>query len=236
MKNIGNVEKVSVKKVSVILPCLNEEKGIGICIKKIKQVFNENLIDGEIIVVDNGSSDKTFEIAKSFNVKVVYEPRKGYGRAYLTGFKEAHGDVVIMGDGDNSYDFYEIPRFLNELENFNIDFVIGNRKVIMKNASPFLHRSIGRPFFSFLLKLLFNIKISDSHCGFGAIKKEPLNKLNLKSDGMEFASEILIKAKKQNLKIKEIPIVYYKRIGKSKLRTFRDGTRHLKLILKEKFN
>lgn len=225
------MEKVG---VSVVLPCLNEEKGVGICIKKIKEVFNENNINGEIIVVDNGSRDKTSEIAKNYGANVIYEIKKGYGRAYLTGFKEAKGDIIVMGDGDNSYDFYEIPRFLEELKINNTDFVIGNRKIIKKNASPFLHKYIGRPFFSSILKIFFNIKISDSHCGFGAIKKESLDRLGLKSSGMEFASEILIKSKKNNLKIKEIPIVYYKRIGKSKLRTFRDGARHLKLIFLER--
>lgn len=222
------------EKVSVILPCLNEEKGVGICIGKIKEVFDDNDIEGEIIVVDNGCIDKTSDIAKKLNVNVVYENKKGYGRAYLRGFKEAKGEIIIMGDADNSYDFYEIPRFLKELKSSHADFVIGNRKILKDHSSPFLHKYIGRPFFSLLLKFLFNIKISDSHCGFGAIKKNSLERLNLRSNGMEFASEILIKSKKNKLKIKEIPIVYYKRIGKSKLRTFRDGFRHLSLILNER--
>jgi len=227
----GGMEKID---VSVLLPCLNEEQGVGVCIKKIQRVFRENLIGGEIIVIDNGCTDNTSEIAKSLGVNVIYEPKKGYGNAYLAGFKEANGDIIIMGDADNSYDFNDIPRFLNEMESSGADLIIGNRKYLKKGSSPFLHRYVGKPVFSYLLRFLFHLNISDSHCGFGAIKQSSLNNLKLKSNGMEFASEILIKAKKNKLKMKEIPIVYYPRMGKSKLRTFRDGGRHLKLILSEK--
>ncbi len=218
--------------VSVLLPCLNEEAGIGICLTKIQKVFEEQKINGEIIVIDNGSSDNTLKIASSFkNVRVILEPRKGYGYAYLAGFNVAKGSVIVMGDADNSYDFHDIPRFLKELE--NADFVIGNRKYVSKNSSPLVHRYIGRPVFSILLRWLFHLNISDSHCGYGAIKKSSLDKLNLKSTGMELASEILIKAKKNHLMISEIPIKYSPRLGKSKLRTFSDGKRHLKLIAYE---
>lgn len=219
------------KTVSVVIPCLNEEAGIGNCISKVKKVFDSHKLKGEIIVVDNGSTDNSARIASYSGAKVVYEPRKGYGNAYLKGFEEAKGGYIIMGDADDSYDFSEIPRFLDALENH--DIVIGNRKHIKKGAMPFLHRYIGNPLFSCLLKNLFSIKISDSHCGFGAIKKEEFARLGLKSTGMEFASEILIKAKKKNLKMTEIPITYYPRKGKPKLRTFRDGLRHLVLITKE---
>ncbi len=222
------------KEVSVVIPCLNEEKGVGVCISKILEVFSEFEIDGEIIIVDNGCTDNTVEVVKTFSdlddrIKIVSQPIKGYGNAYLAGFSIVEGEIVIIGDADNSYDFYEIPRFLFEIEKGN-DFVIGNRKIIKRGSMPFLHRYIGRPMFSILLRSLFGLKISDSHCGFGAIKKDALDKLHLKSSGMEFASEILIKAKKNNLIIKEVPIVYSPRFGKSKLRTFKDGARHLRLI------
>lgn len=217
--------------VSVVMPCLNEEEGVGECISKIKKVFGSHRLKGEIIVVDNGSTDNSAKIASSLGAKVIHQPKKGYGNAYLKGFEEAKGSYIIIGDADDSYDFSEIPRFLDALENH--DIVIGNRKRIKKGAMPFLHRYIGNPFFSCLLKNLFSIRISDSHCGFGAIKKEKLARLGLNSTGMEFASEILIKAKKKNLKMTEIPITYYPRKGKPKLRTFRDGLRHLVLITKE---
>ena len=225
---------MNMEKVSVLMPCLNEENGVGICIKKIQEVFKKENIDGEIIVIDNGSTDKTIDIVKSFGVKVIHELRRGYGNAYLTGFKHATGDIIIMGDADNTYNFYDIPKFLYEIK--DSDFVIGNRKYLNKNSSPFLHRYIGRPVFSILLRWLFHLNISDSHCGFGAIKRDALDKLKLQSIGMEFASEILIKAQKNHLRIKEIPIIYYDRIGSSKLRTFKDGTRHLYLITKEFLN
>jgi len=219
------------ESVSVLLPCYNEEKGVGICIKKIKDVFDVENIKGEILVIDNGCTDNTTSIARSLGAKVVYEPRKGYGNAYLAGFREAKGDIIILGDADNSYDFYDIPRFLEKIE--DADFVIGNRKKIKKNAMPLLHK-IGNRLFSELLRSFFKIKISDSHCGFGAIKREAIDKLELKSSGMEFASEILIEAKRKGLKIDEIDINYYPRLGKSKLRSFRDGLRHLNLMFKEK--
>jgi len=223
---------MSEKKISVVIPCLNEEQGIGVCISKIQDVFDNEGINGEIVVVDNGCTDNTIDVVRSFrnsNIKIVNQPKKGYGNAYLAGFREANGEIIIIGDADNSYDFYDIPRFLDQI-NLGNDFVIGNRDIIEDKSMPFLHRYVGRPMFSLLLRCLFGLKISDSHCGFGAIKKESLDKLKLKSSGMEFASEILIKAKKNNLKVDEIPIVYSPRFGKSKLRTFRDGARHLKLI------
>jgi len=222
-------------QISVVLPCLNEEKGLPVCVGKIREVFRAYELDGEIIVVDNNSSDNTSEIAKNLGVEVVFEGNRGYGNAYKKGFKSAKGEFVFLGDADNSYDFYDIPRFL-EVLNTGADFVIGNRASVMKGSSPFLHQHIGRPFFSAVLRRLFDLKISDSHCGFGVIRKSALDSLNLKSSGMEFASEILIKAKKNNLNIQEIPITYHKRFGKSKLRTFRDGFRHIYLISKEFFN
>lgn len=220
--------------ISVVLPCLNEEMGVKICINKIQDVFRNNNLEGEIIVVDNGCIDNTIPIVNSLNydnVKIVYEPKKGYGNAYLAGFKHAKGDIIIMGDADNSYDFYDIPRFLDALK--EADFVIGNRNVVLEGAMPFLHKRIGQPIFYFIMRYIFRISISDSHCGFGAIRRENLDKLKLKSHGMEFASEILIKANKKGLKINEIPIIYSPRIGESKLRTFRDGARHLSLITRE---
>jgi glycosyltransferase involved in cell wall biosynthesis len=217
--------------VSVVMPALNEEKGVVRCIDKIWEVFDREGIKGEIIVVDNGSKDKTGDRAREKGAFVVREKRRGYGNAYIRGFKYARGDIVVLGDSDNSYDFYDIPIFIKEIEK-GADFVIGNRQYTV-GSSPWVHRRIGRPLFSFLLRRLFGLKISDSHCGYGAIRGEKLRSLNLKSSGMEFASEILIKAKRNGLNIKEVKINYSKRIGVSKLRTFRDGARHLRLISQE---
>ena len=221
-------------KVSVVLPCRNEEQAIGICINKIKEIFNKEKINGEIIVSDNKSIDNSAKIANELGAKVIYSNEIGYGNACLDAFKNANGKYIILADADNSYDFYDIPKFIEELDN-GFDFIIGNRfkGKIEKNSMPFV-RKFGNHILSNFLNLFFNTGIYDTHCGFRGIKKEVLNKLKLESEGMEFASEMVIKAKSLNLKIKEIPINYYPRIGESKLNSIRDGFRHLKFILSYK--
>ncbi|MDP7196062.1 MAG: glycosyltransferase family 2 protein, partial [SAR202 cluster bacterium] len=156
----------------------------------------------------------------------------GYGNAYLEGIKKARGLYVFLADSDTTYDFQEIPRFLKELDN-GYDMIIGNRLTgnIEKGAMPFLHRYIGNPFLSFLLRLFFKIPIHDAHSGMRALKRNVFLNLNLRTTGMEFATEMIIKAGKQHLKIKELPISYYKRKGISKLRSFTDGWRHLRFML-----
>ena len=220
--------------VSVILPCLNEEKSIGESIKRIQAVFKWHDIDGEIIVVDNGSTDNSALIARRFPVTYVYEPRRGYGLAYQAGFAKATGEKVVMGDPDSSYDFNDIPRFLSGLE--RSDVVLGSRFLgtMEQGAMPFLHRYVGNPFLRFLLRRLFGLQISESCTGFLAIRREKIGLLNLKEPGMEFSSEMLVRIKKKNLGLTEIPINYYRRMGHSKLRTFRDGWRHLAFMLREK--
>ena len=221
-------------KISVVLPCRNEEQSIGICINKIKEVFLKEKINGEIIVSDNKSIDNSAKIAKELGAKVVYSNKIGYGYACLDALKKVNGKYIILADADNSYDFYEIPKFIKELDD-GFDFVIGNRfKGKMEKKSMYLVRKIGNHILSNFLNILFNTGIYDTHCGFRGIKKGVLNKLKLESGGMEFASEMVIKAKSLNLKIKEIPINYYPRIGESKLNSIRDGFRHLKFILSYK--
>ncbi len=218
--------------VSVVLPCRNEEEALGECLKQIKQVFADNNINGEIIVSDS-STDRSPEIAREFGVILIKHDQIGYGRAYLEGFKIVKGEYIFMADPDGSYDFYEIPKFIKYLTNGN-DFILGNRfgGQMEKGAMPWLHRHIGSPFFSLLFKILFKTKIADVHCGMRAIKKETLNKLYLKSEGMEFASEMIIKTIKNNLKIKQLNINYTRRKGEPKLRPFIDGMRHIILIIK----
>jgi len=218
--------------ISVVLPCKNEEKTICICIKKIKKALRNH--DFEIIVSDF-SSDKSKELAKNLKATVI-NAKDGYGNAYIEGFKHAKGEYIIIGDADNTYDFLEIPKFITELDKC-YDLVIGSRLqgTIKKGAMKPLHRYIGNPLLTGVFNLLFNTNLSDTHSGFRAIKKSKLKKLNLKSPGMEFALEMLIKASKNKLRIKEIPITYSKRIGESKLNSFSDGVRHLKLMLKERF-
>ncbi len=219
-------------KISVVLPCLNEEKAVGICIDKIQEVFAKESIAGEIIVVDNGSTDKTVQIASDAGAKVVYQPVKGYGSAYLKGFDESCGEIIIMGDADNSYDFHQISSLIKEI-NKGYDLVIGSRfkGQICKGAMSFSHRYIGNPVLTTLLNIFFKSRISDAHSGFRAITRKSLDRLNLKSLGMEFASEMIVTALREKLKIQEVPITYYPRKGGSKLNSFPDAWRHIRFML-----
>ena len=219
-------------EISIILPCLNEEQALGYCIDEIKQVIKENKLNAEIIVVDNGSTDKSIEIAKQRKVNLINEPELGYGSAYLAGFKKAKGKYLFFADSDASYSFKNIPKFIQELKQ-GYDFVIGNRFKghMEKSSMTWSHRYIGNPILSSILRIFFRTNIKDSHCGMRAIKKQALEKLNLKTKGMEFASEMVMKSIKRNIKTKEIPINYYQRKGKSKLNSFADAWRHLRFML-----
>jgi glycosyltransferase involved in cell wall biosynthesis len=215
------------KNISIVMPCFNEEKSLGFCIDEIKKVSKENNLNPEIIVVDNASTDKSLQIAKQKQVRYIFEANKGYGNAYLTGLKSVKGEILIMADCDGSYDFNDIPKFLDELE--NNDLVIGNR--LNKNLLPIINR-VGNFLINKLLRLR-GLNIKESCTGFIGIRKDKLTSLDLKKSGMEFSSELLVKAKERGLKIQEIDINFRPRIGKSKLRIFRDGFRHLKFLFFE---
>ena len=217
--------------VSVVLPCRNEQPALAQCLTQIKQVLQQNNINGEIIVSDS-STDSSPDIAKQFGVVLVKHNQDGYGAAYLQGFKAAQGRYLFLADCDGTYDFSEIPNFIDYL-NQGFDFVIGNRLngKIAPKAMPFLHRYFGSPLLSLIFRLLFWYKVKDINCGMRAITKSGLEKINLKTTGMEFASEMLIKAVRQNLKIRQVTINYNQRLGKSKLKPLADGWRHLRFML-----
>lgn len=219
-------------EVSVVLPCLNEENALKTCIGKIKKVFEKEAIKGEIIVSDNGSTDRSVEIAEAEGANVVIETRKGYGAAYLRGLREAKGKYIIIADSDNTYDFYNIPHFLKKLEN-GYGFVLGSRFKgrIKKGAMPWLNRYIGNPILSGICRLFFRTRLSDIHSGMRAFTKEAYRKMRLKSLGMEFATEMVVAALQNNIKFCEIPIDYYPRAGKSKLAPFPDAWRHIRFML-----
>lgn len=228
--------KNNIPEISIILPCLNEQESIGKCLTQIKQVIQENQLNAELIIVNNGSTDNSCNIikqyAKGIKGKLIHHPIRGYGSAYLKGFEEAQGKYIFMADPDGTYDFKEIPNFINELRK-GYDFVIGDRFKggMDQDAMPKLHKYIGNPLLSGILRLFFHTKTHDAHCGMRAITKSAFEKLNLQTIGMEFASEMVIKAGKRNLKIKELPINYHKRQGTSKLKSFSDGWRHLRFML-----
>ncbi|EHR77572.1 dolichol-P-glucose synthetase [Thermococcus litoralis DSM 5473] len=219
-------------EVSVILPTMNEEDAVKITIPQIRETLERLNLPYEIIVVDK-STDETPKIAAELGAKVIRQKRKGYGDAYLEGFKVARGNYIVMLDPDGSYDPREIPKLLEPLLKGEADFVIGTRLkgVIKPGAMPWLHRYIGNPLLTKVLNIFFKVGVSDAHCGFRAITKDALQKLPLKCRGMEFASEMVIEAAKAGLRIREVPITYHPRIGESKLSSFRDGWRHLRLML-----
>jgi glycosyltransferase involved in cell wall biosynthesis len=219
-------------EVSVVLPCLNEEDTVGICIKKAKDVFDRLNISGEVIVVDNGSTDGTAKEALAAGAKVVYEDRKGYGYALRRGINEAQGKYVVICDGDDTYDLSELHKFIEALREGN-DLVIGSRfkGKILKNAMAWTNRYIGNPLLTGMIKLFFRANLSDTQSGYRGFSKEVYKKMNLKTTGMEFASEMVVHALKKKMKIKEVPITYYPRKGESKLSKFRDAWRHIRFIL-----
>lgn len=220
-------------ELSVVMPCLNEEKTIGICITKAKETIDKLGIQGEIVISDNGSTDRSIELAESLGARVVHQPRKGYGNAYIKGLSEAKGKYIIMADSDDTYDFTDLERFITPLRN-GYEMVMGSRLKgkIMPKAMPFMHRYIGNPLLSGFLNLLFKTGISDAHCGMRSFTRDAFNRMNLETAGMEFASEMVINASKCKLKITEVPITLYANPERRPhLRTFRDGWRHLRFML-----
>ena len=223
------------KFVTFVLPCLNEAQSIGKVVKRIKDTFDKFKIDGEVIVSDNGSTDGSQEIAKKFGAKVFKAEKRGYGNAYLNIFVDNIDKVkdgyIFMADSDNTYEYEAIPRFIEKLDE-GYDLVIGDRfKLMEKGAMPFLNKYVGNPILRGLFNILFHSNIRDTHCGMRAFTKEALIKLKLKCGGMEFASEMMLKALREKLKIAQVDIKYSPRIGDSKLNPFNDGWRHLKFML-----
>jgi glycosyltransferase involved in cell wall biosynthesis len=217
--------------VSVVIPCLNEAENIEACVAAALEAIGRMGIQGEVVVADNDSEDDSARLAEQAGARVIVERRRGYGSAYLAGFEASRGRYIVMADADLTYDFNEIPRFVAALED-GAEMVIGDRMDnIQPGAMPWLHRYIGNPILTGLLNLFFRTGISDAHCGMRALRREVLPRLDLRTTGMEFASEMVIRASKENLKIAEFPIEYHPRGGESKLSSFRDGWRHLRFLL-----
>ncbi len=219
---------------SVVMPCLNEERTIAVCINKAKSSLKSLNLNYEIIIADNGSNDKSVKIAKGLGVTVISVAEKGYGAALQEGIKQSSGKYIIMGDSDDSYDFLKLEPFVKNLRG-GFDFVIGDRfrGEIKSGAMPILHRLIGNPLFSFLGRLLFGSKVRDFYCGFRGFSKDLWKKMDLQSTGMEYAIEMVIKSTLIGAKIKQVPIILHKdgRIRHSHLQTWKDGWRTLLFIL-----
>lgn len=220
--------------VSAVMPCLNEEKTLGLCIGKIQRAFDELGIAGEVVVADNGSADRSVEIAESLGARVVHERRKGYGSALLAGISAARGRIVIMADADDSYDWAALGDFVRKIEE-GYDLVMGNRFKggIEPGAMPPLHRYLGNPVLSALARLMYRIPINDFHCGMRAFTREAFERMVVSTPGMEFATEMVVSAAHAGLRITEIPTRLFpdKRDRPPHLRSFRDGWRHLRFML-----
>jgi glycosyltransferase involved in cell wall biosynthesis len=217
--------------VSVVIPCLNEAENIEACVSAALESIVRMGVPGEVVVADNDSEDESARLAERAGARVVVERRRGYGSAYLAGFAASRGRYIVMADADLTYDFREIPRFVSALQE-GAEMVIGDRMDnIQPGAMPWLHRYVGNPILTGLLNLFFRTGISDAHCGMRALRRDVLPRLDLRTTGMEFASEMVIRASKENLRITEFPIEYHPRGGESKLSSFRDGWRHLRFLL-----
>src|SRR5712672_1799355 len=221
-------------EVSVVIPCLNEANSIGICVSKAISAFHAAGLRGEVVVADNGSTDGSIEIAENLGARVVGVQARGYGSALRAGIAAARGAFIVMGDADDSYDFSEVPRFVEKWRQGN-EVVMGNRfrGEIKPGAMPWHHKYVGNPALSSLLNLFFRTGISDSHCGMRGFTRAVYDRMDLRSTGMEFASEFVIKAAQLGARMAEIPITLWpdKRGRPPHLRSFRDGWRHLRFML-----
>ena len=218
--------------ISVVMPCLNEAASVGTCIEKAWEGIRRTGLTGEVVISDNGSTDGSIEVATAAGARVVRQPARGYGNAYLKGFAEARGRYIIMGDSDGSYDFTQIDRLIAPLRD-GYDYVLGSRFAgkILKGAMPWHHRYIGNPVLTAVLNRLFKVDSSDAHSGMRAFTADAYRRMALRSPGMELASEIVINAAKAGLRGTEVPITYHPREGESKLNSMRDGWRHLRFML-----
>jgi glycosyltransferase involved in cell wall biosynthesis len=217
-------------RLSVVIPCLNEAESIEACVTSARRVLDASGIAGEVIVVDNGSEDGSDLLARRAGATVVKERRRGYGNAYLRGFDVARGEYIVMIDADLTYDFEEIPRFVAALDD-GADFVMGNRMGDVRPGAMSALSRLGNPVLSGFLNLLFRTPVGDAHCGMRALRRDVLPALGLQAPGMELASEMVIRAVRADLEIRELPIALHPREGESKLAPFRDGWRHLRLML-----
>jgi hypothetical protein len=218
--------------VSIVMPCLNEEETVGTCVEKAMSWLARTGTPGEVLVVDNGSTDRSAEIASAAGARVIQERRRGYGQAYLRGFSEARGDYIVMGDADDTYDFSNLDPLIAPLAD-GADMVLGNRFSggIASGAMPWAHRYLGSPIINAVIRLFFGTRIGDSQSGLRAFRKSAAERLGLRSTGMEMASEMIVSASRAGFNIVEVPAPYAVRRGESKLNSVRDGWRHLRYLL-----
>ena len=220
-------------RVSIVVPCLNEEASIADVVRAAQTGLARAGVSGDVVVVDNGSRDRSAELAAAAGARVLRENRRGYGAAIRRGFAAAQSDVLVMADGDLSYDLSRLPDLLAPILDGSADFVVGNRlDNVHRGAMPLLHQHVGTPVLTWMVRFLFGCKnLKDSQCGLRAIRKDAYERLGCMTTGMEFASEMIAKAAIEGLRIAQRDIEYHPRAGESKLRPLRDGWRHLRFLL-----
>jgi glycosyltransferase involved in cell wall biosynthesis len=234
MMEVESFTPDALPEVSVVIPCLNEAETLATCIEKVKRTFSRHAIHGEVIVADNGSTDQSQEIAQQMGAHLIQVQAKGYGNALMGGISQAKANFIIIGDADDSYDFTDLMPFLEKLRE-GYDLVMGNRYKgeIKRGAMPFLHRYLGNPVLSGIGRLFFRSPIRDFHCGLRGFTKAAYDRLDLQTTGMEFASEMVVKASLLRFRVTEVPTTLSPN-GRSRpphLRTWRDGWRHLRFML-----
>ena len=219
-------------RVSIVMPCLNEAETVAICVTKARAWLQSTGTNGEVLVVDNGSTDGSAALATAAGAQVVHERRRGYGNAYLRGFAEARGEIIVMGDADDTYDFSRLDELLKPLGD-GFDMVLGNRFTggITAGAMPWAHRYIGSPIINLIIRRFIGLRVGDSQSGFRAFTRDAYERMKLRSGGMELASEMIVNAAREGLAVTEVPAPYSVRLGESKLNTVRDGWRHLRFLL-----
>ncbi|HTK44065.1 MAG TPA: glycosyltransferase family 2 protein [Patescibacteria group bacterium] len=219
-------------RISIVMPCLNEAETVAVCVAKALAWLSASGNSGEVLVVDNGSTDRSAELATEAGAQVIRERRRGYGNAYLRGFAEARGDIIVMGDADDTYDFSRLDDLIRPLDQ-GYDMVLGNRFTggVQPGAMPWAHRYIGSPIINLLIRRFIGVRVGDSQSGFRAFTRAAYKRLRLRSGGMELASEMIVNAAREGLTITEVPAPYNVRLGESKLNTVRDGWRHLRFLL-----
>ena len=222
--------------LTILMPCLNEEATVGICIDQAKEFLKRRQIDGEVMIVDNGSTDRSAQVARDHGALVVSEPRRGYGRALRTGLRKSHGKIIILGDSDTSYDFLHLDPIYDPLASGKVDFMMGDRfgGLMEKNAMSLSHR-LGVPFLSLAGRLKFGVKVNDFHSGIRGLTREALKKMKFHTTGMEFATEMIAEASRKGLRIDQTSIPLKCSMAEDrqpKLRTIRDGFRHLWYIIR----
>ena len=232
--NKADFENVPVM-LTILMPCLNEETNIAVSIRQAGKYLASRKLRGEILVVDNNSTDRSAEIAKGKGARVISEPRRGYGRALRTGLAAAKGEVIIFGDCDSTYEFLHLDPLYRPLADGEYDFITGDRFAgQMERGAMSLSHRLGVPFLSWCGRVKFGVKIHDWHCGIRGIRRDALQRLELKTDGMEFATEMIAEVSRKKLRYKEVsvPLKVSRNARREKLRTVRDGFRHLWYIIR----